>query len=54
MIATALVVNGAKGTTIVVRQEVEVVYVTGRRQEALNEAVAKLDKIEPGSAIGYV
>jgi hypothetical protein len=52
MIATALVVNGTKGTTIVVRQEFKAVYITGRRQEVLNEAVAKLDKIEPGSAIG--
>ena len=54
MIASALVLNGTKGTTIVERQEVKVVYITGRRQEVLNEAVAKLNKIEPGSAIGYV
>ena len=48
--ASTLVVNGAKGKFAGV--SVNVVYITGRRPEKLQESVDKLNAIREGSAIG--
>jgi short-subunit dehydrogenase involved in D-alanine esterification of teichoic acids len=51
MIATALVVNGAKGTDLE-EKGFNLVIITGRRQNTLDNAVGKLDKIQLGRATG--
>jgi short-subunit dehydrogenase involved in D-alanine esterification of teichoic acids len=51
MVATALVVNGAQGTDLE-EKRFNLVIITSRRQSTLDNAVAKLDKIQPGRAMG--
>lgn len=51
MMASALVVNGAKGTSF--NSFSHLVYITGRRAEPLEESAAKLNAIRPGSTIAY-
>jgi len=51
MIATALVVNGAQGTDWR-KRGFNLVIITGRRQSTLDNAIAKLDNIQSGRAMG--
>ena len=51
IMASTLVVNGAKG--ILRAGSINIVYITGRRPEKLQESVDKLNTIREGSAIAY-
>ena len=53
IIAATLVANGAIGISPLLWKLIETVYITGRRQSALDESIAKLNGIRPNRAVAY-